>query len=219
MSKQSDRGLNLNLKTYPPNVYKKSGILMAIVSLVTIAIPSTPANAYTFTEAQLCAAELVRFAALSQEVASVACAQALVPKELSKCVLKISELTPTKAQDALVACFKVRRPLDLAGCVHDIHVKTQKPDPNAVLDYCRRSLLPLRFSECVIGLSREIDFSPPKAMRTCIAAEDFPRNLYPNFVPAAPTVPTPPPPVFVPNITPERENLNVPPKTSNPVKL
>jgi len=216
MSKQSGMGFSPNFRTQIPDFSKKSGMLMAIASLVTIAIPSTPANA--FTEAQFCAAELVRFAALSQEAASVACAQALAPKELSRCVLKISELTPTRAQDALFACFKVRRPLELAGCVHDIHEKTQKPDAAAVIDHCRRSLLPLRFSDCVVGLSREIDFSPPKALRTCIAAEDFPRNLYPNFVPAAPTIPTPPPPIFVPNTTPEPADQFQPPKPSNPVK-
>lgn len=215
MSKQSSKGFSPK-KSQILDFYKKSGMLMSMTSLVAIAIPSNPVNA--FTEAQFCAAELVRFAAVSQEAASVACSQALVPKELSRCVLKISELTPTRAQEALFACFKVRRPLDLAGCVHDIHAKTQKPDSAAVLDHCRRSLLPLRFSECVVGLSREIDFSPPKALRTCIAAEDFPRNLYPNFVPAAPTVPTPPPPVFVPNVTPEPVDQIKPPKPNNPVK-
>lgn len=47
------------------------------------------------------------------------------------------------------------------------------------LDSCRRSLLPGRYSECVTGVSREVqDLTPEEAMATCLSAEDFPRNIY-----------------------------------------
>jgi hypothetical protein len=83
-----------------------------------MAIPSKPATA--FTEFQICAAELVRFATVAPEAASVACAEALRPKDLSRCVVTINRLTPTLTQDALVACTRVRRPIELSRCVSDI---------------------------------------------------------------------------------------------------
>lgn len=52
----------------------------------------------------------------------------------------------------------------------------------AALQTCRQSLLPGRHSECVIALSRDVDdFTPAKAMNTCLAAEDFPRDLFPAY--------------------------------------
>lgn len=48
------------------------------------------------------------------------------------------------------------------------------------LDHCRRSLLPERFAECVIGLRRSANLPTDRALRTCIEAEDFPRNLFPR---------------------------------------
>jgi hypothetical protein len=49
------------------------------------------------------------------------------------------------------------------------------------LDTCRRSLLPVRFSECVIATNNNVEgTSPEEAMKTCIRAEDFPSELYPN---------------------------------------
>lgn len=50
------------------------------------------------------------------------------------------------------------------------------------LQTCQSSLLPLRHSECVIGLSRTPQpFNAVKAMETCLSAEDFPRDLFPAY--------------------------------------
>lgn len=50
------------------------------------------------------------------------------------------------------------------------------------LNSCQASLLPLRHSECVIGLSRTPQpANPTKAMETCLSAEDFPRDLFPSY--------------------------------------
>ena len=146
---------------------------LATVGLLSLVIPNTPTLAGV-DQFQICAAELLR-AELSRELASQACGEALEPKDLSLCVLKIKDLTPIAADDALVACRRVRRPLELASCTVNINKYLQDANALSVLDHCRRSLLPLRFSECAIGLSREIDFSPPRALETCIAADDFAR--------------------------------------------
>lgn len=155
------------------SLWKLSVSQLATASLLALTIPITPAQGGP-DQFQICAAELLR-AQISREVASTACGEALYPKDLSLCVLKIKELTPIPANNALSSCRRVRRPLELASCVVDISDRIENAQELSVLDRCRRSLLPLRFAECVIGLSTEIDFSPPKALETCIAAEDYPR--------------------------------------------
>jgi hypothetical protein len=145
---------------------------LAIAGILALAIPPKPAVADS-NEFKTCAAELLRVN-ISRNLAADVCAEALYPEDLSLCVLKINVQTPIIADEALYGCQRVRRPLELASCVVDINKRTQNPEVRLVLDRCRRSLLPLRFSECVIGLSREIDFSSTEALETCIAAEDFP---------------------------------------------
>ena len=201
-------------RVLPPLFYFCAGQL-ATAGLLAMTIPSGPATA--FTEFQLCAAQLVRLAGVSPEAASRPCAEALRPEDLSRCVVTISQLTPTLTQEALVACTKVRRPVELSRCVFDISDGSRDAEALRVIDYCRRSLLPVRFSECVTGLSREIDFSTTRALDTCIAAEDFPRNLSPTFAPPPPPTPTQP---IIPNLTPVPPAIPVvPSQPINPVKL
>ena len=231
MSRQSEIGcspsrINPNALTLvqfcaqPLAIARRAVPFAAIASLITMTIPSRPANA--FTEFQICAAQLVRLAAVAPEEAAAACSDALHPKELSRCVVTIHQLTPTLTQDALVACTKVRRPVELSSCVSDISNKTRESQTSEVIDYCRRSLLPLRYSECVVGLSREVDFAPSRAMALCIKAEDFPRNLYPTVAPPPPQSPTPP--AAVPNVLPQSSTspadlpIIVPPPSTNPGK-
>ena len=139
---------------------------------------------------------------VSPEDAATACSEALIPKELSRCVVMIKSKTPIDGNLALQACFQVRRPIDLGNCVVDIHraaplfaanspkqteTETAKePDKlgisRQILDSCRQSLLPGRFSECVIAVSRDVDKNnPSQALQTCLSAEDFPRDLFPSY--------------------------------------
>lgn len=128
----------------------------------------------------ICAGELLDREIASSQVA-IACSQALIPADLSFCVTKINRLTTITAMDALSACTRVRRPVEMSTCVVDIYNRTIGSNPtvtanpaNAILENCRRSLLPLKFADCVIGLSQQIDFrsNPNEALRTCIAAEE-----------------------------------------------
>ncbi|NEO97527.1 MAG: hypothetical protein F6K58_02205 [Symploca sp. SIO2E9] len=169
---------------------------LAIAGLLAIAIPSSPASAAS-NNFELCALELDR-ANIPPEQAVKACAEAFVPEDLSECVLRINLQTPTSGSDALNACTKVRRPVELARCVININHRTPNPEVLSVLDHCRRSLLPLRFSECVIGLSNQSDFSTSRNLATCIAAEDFPSELFP---PSSPNKSNPPL-EFTPDIIP-----------------
>jgi hypothetical protein len=67
-----------------------------------------------------CLSEIVN-SGVTVEQANTACADALIPKELSYCVQKISNNTKVKAEDALKNCYQVRRPVDMANCVVDIN--------------------------------------------------------------------------------------------------
>ncbi|GAL95522.1 MAG: hypothetical protein DWQ51_00225 [Microcystis wesenbergii TW10] len=148
-----------------------------------------------------CISQIVR-TGVSPQDAATACSEALIPKELSRCVVMIKSKTPIDGNLALQACFQVRRPIDLGNCVVDIHraaplfaanspkqteTETAKePDKlgisRQILDSCRQSLLPGRFSECVIAVSRDVDKNnPSQALQTCLSAEDFPRDLFPSY--------------------------------------
>jgi hypothetical protein len=148
-----------------------------------------------------CINQIVR-TGVSPQDAATACSEALIPKELSRCVAMIKSKTPIDGNLALQACFQVRRPIDLGNCVVDIHraaplfatnslkqteTETAKePDKlgisKQVLDSCRQSLLPGRFSQCVIAVSRGVDKNnPSQALQTCLSAEDFPRDLFPSY--------------------------------------
>lgn len=144
---------------------------VTILFLGLMAIPKVPASAMYQSEYQSCAAELSRLDIAKEQVAEV-CAKALRPREISNCIARIAQFAPIPARDGLAVCSQVRRPLELATCAIDIYNRTQDASRTSVLDYCRRSLLPVRFSECVVALSRELDFSPAKAMETCISARE-----------------------------------------------
>lgn len=190
---------------------------LAVAGLVAIALPTPPAVAYT--DFQICAAQLVRFASVAPERATVACANALRPADYSRCVLTMSLRTPAITNDALTACTRVRRPVDLSTCVVDITNRSRDSQVPSVLEYCRRSLQPIRFSECVSGLTREVDFATSKALDACITAEDYPTQLFPNFVPppsSQPTLPTVP--NILPGLTPVPVTPVTPVKPATPVK-
>lgn len=191
---------------------------------------------------EICAEELLSTEVISPEQAAFACAEALEPKDLSFCVIKINSFTPVDAVSALQACFRDRRPLELATCtvniteefdfsdrvarkdnealvaqvtegtpglimtpdaldstpiqpeiletidepnidgIPDVLRSNQRPLSTeiATLEYCRLSVLPIRYSECVIGLGRQMDFPVGRLLETCIEAETFPPSLFPR---------------------------------------
>lgn len=177
-------------------------------ALLIFSMPISPA--FAGNQFDVCLRQLLD-SGVERDQAGTACADALIPRELSLCVQRVRENTTISAEDTLKACYRVRRPVDLANCVVDIQSQiltsytTQKsktetssettaidstqtttdtePSPSLfALDSCRRSLLPGRHSECVIALSRSVqDMAPTKAMETCLAAEDFPRDLFPSY--------------------------------------
>ena len=153
--------------------------------LWNFAIPSSSMAAAPKNDFRLCTSELVR-ARVSPEAAADACSGVLYPKDLAACVYRINQQTNIAADNALPWCTAVRRPRELAICVVNITTRTQGTASEAVLESCRRSLLPVRYAECVVGLNRGIDFSATQAMAYCIDGSDRPRQFYPP-IPASQT--------------------------------
>jgi hypothetical protein len=200
------------LVTYQINLIQMKKItLWAAIAILPAGLgmwlfPTAPASARN--QFDVCIRRAVN-AGVPVEKAKVACSDALIPKELAWCVRRITGRTSINPEDALEACYQVRRPIDLGNCVADIHRRVDVPaaepatsyqteegtplsleasskvetNPSLfVLESCRRSLLPGRYSECVIALSRNgEETTPVQAMKTCLTAEDFPRELFPTY--------------------------------------
>jgi len=155
------------------------GTPLVALSLLATALPISPASAITlrFPRTQnpyrVCAKELIE-AGVGAEAASAACADALHPRDISRCTLQINRKTNISGVEALSSCRRVRRPDELTTCVVNINskTKTQPADPLLVLDGCRRSLLPKQFAECVVGLSGRLDFPTDRLIATCLDPKD-----------------------------------------------
>ncbi len=177
--------------------FRRTLALAATSLLLSVAI-ATPSSAFFYNyyndsddpeDFEDCAEELLD-SGLPDEQVAIACAESLVPEDLSACVSDITAHTPVEANTALSECFRARRPVELANCTVDITRETIEPYYRSDLDdagvgardaleLCRRSLLPERYSACVVGLSRpRLNLTPMDAMSACIEAEDFPRELY-----------------------------------------
>jgi hypothetical protein len=152
-----------------------------VVTGLLATVSTAPATAVG-NDYQTCASGLLSVG-VSEEEAAAACGISLNPEELSECVIRINASTVIEATDALSGCQRVRRPEELATCVVDIAFDGEAADALNVLNYCRRSLLPVRFSECVVGLRSELGFATAEILNACIAAGDRPRELSPTFIP------------------------------------
>lgn len=190
---------------------KKSGLIrlaatgLTVSGLLGISLPSeavilnrTAGNPY-----RTCANRLLSAGASPGAVAS-ACASALNPQDVARCVVQIRARTDIAADRALASCRQVRRPIEVSRCVVDISTDREQSTPG-VLDYCTRSLLPEVFAQCVVGLGREIQLATNQALETCISASDRPLSFEPTFIPAGqfpPQQPLTPTPTSQQNPTP-----------------
>jgi hypothetical protein len=129
-----------------------------------------------------CAISLLRLG-INGETAAQACAEVLRPRDFATCVTKIQKQTQVAATDILPSCRLARRPDDLATCVVGISASKKDAFDPSIFNYCNRSLLPVRFAQCVVGLRSEIDFSAVQAMDNCIDASDKLGGLLPSFTP------------------------------------
>jgi hypothetical protein len=176
---------------------------MPIAPAIAVGFPAIPAKD-SRDDYRRCIIQLTQLKLPPEEVVA-ACGRALTPEYLATCTVRVSSRGYEPA-DALTACRQVRRPEDMAHCVVDIRSRLKDLSAPDVLDSCRRSLLPIRYSDCVIGMSRASAAIAPTALSTCIDTQYFPREVDPTFIPysanppaltvpeaPAPVVPTPAP--------------------------
>jgi hypothetical protein len=165
--------------------------IAATVGGLALAVPLFPALATEIPVSQFdyesCAGNLLA-SGIDADVVAASCGSMFRPQELGSCVVDIAQNTPVDEMDALSNCRQVRRPLELATCVVNIHSMTKDPVIGEVLDRCRRSLLPERFANCVVGVSNPINASkinipPSEAMNACIDARDRIEDTFPTYIP------------------------------------
>ncbi|MBW4613453.1 MAG: hypothetical protein KME21_09245 [Desmonostoc vinosum HA7617-LM4] len=194
--------------------------ILAMAGWLTISIPVMAATASYSNDYRACVGRLLSVG-VTPEAAPQACATALRPRDLASCVVKIAKQTQIAPADALASCRKARRPQELSTCVVGISDNTKEPANTAVLDYCGRSLLPVTFAKCVVGLRSEVDLTPAQALDTCIDAGDRASGISSSSTPPTgqpgefnPTFETTPVPTQ-PNVTPTQPSVpqqpNVPP--------
>lgn len=122
-------------------------------------------------------------AKISNEEAVAACGRALNPQYLETCVVEISRDSAYQPGDALNACRQVRQQEEMAACVTNIRRSLKEGVAADILDSCRRSLLPVRYSRCVVGLTQgSSGLSPATALNSCNDELYFPREIDPTFI-------------------------------------
>lgn len=145
-------------------------------SMVILSAPQAIANDF-----ESCTSGLIA-AGIAEVSAAGACGTALHPAELSSCTADVLGAAEVDAEQALVACQSDRRPKELATCVGDIHQGLEVANSTAVLNNCRRSVLPVRFSDCVVGVATAADLAVADSMTQCLAAGYRPEDVAPTFI-------------------------------------
>lgn len=156
-------------------------IQFVLAGLLSAAVPVAVTAPAIANDYGTCTADLLS-AGLDTLAATDACASALHPTEVSSCVVDVTGIGTITAEEALSACSRDRRPDEVASCVTTINSDLVVDDASAVLDTCHRSILPVRFSECVVGLSEAANLATEESLQSCIAAGYRPEDVAPTFV-------------------------------------
>lgn len=159
--------------------------LLGAIAGPVVASPFYPSRyrGGTLRDYETCTSQLLDLE-LGEELASLACGTAYRPRNLADCVSEIAIATDITASTALETCRQVRRPVNLATCTVEIAGITDGNNLGNILDSCRRSLLPERYANCVLGITNMSDVAPVTAMTDCLDATDRIRDTYPTFIPS-----------------------------------
>lgn len=168
--------------------------VLTVAGWLAAIAPSMAITASYNNEYLVCAGRIIRAGeGVTEQAVAQACARSLRPRDLASCVIDIKNKTEIVAADALSNCSAARRPKDYGSCVVDVSQnfqKTVRPEDlqldkeatkQQVLTYCGRSLLPVSFAECVVGLRTEIkNLAPTQVLDTCIDGSDRIGGLPPS---------------------------------------
>ncbi len=127
-----------------------------------------------------CAADMTD-SGVAQADAIAACAGARYPGALGACVVDVNEFTGLTANSALLVCERSRRPIEVANCTIDIHTAFLTEPSTEVLQNCGRSILPTRYSTCVIDIVEATEVTVDTALTQCARAGYRPWTLRPRL--------------------------------------
>lgn len=158
-------------------------IQIATAVLMAAPLPFAVQRPAAANEFESCANGLIE-AGIEPSIAGSACGQALHPEEVSACVVGVVDAADVSALSALSACSRDRRPKEVANCVADIHSSLAVDNSSEVLSRCHLSVLPERYSACVVGLSDGVGLTVIDSLDKCLSAGVRPTELAPTFIPA-----------------------------------
>jgi hypothetical protein len=98
-------------------------------------------------------------------------------------VTDVVEVSGVEPMMALSACSRDRRPAEVATCVSNIYADLTVEDASEVVQLCHLSILPERYSACVVGLSQELGLTTKESLNECISAGYRPVDVSPTFIP------------------------------------
>ena len=120
-------------------------------------------------------------AGIAEDSAIAACSSSRVPDSLGACVVDVSESTGLAASSALLMCERSRRPTEVADCTINIHDAYFESPSTKVLENCGRSLLPARYSTCVVDIVDATEVAVDTALDQCIRAGYRPWRIEPRL--------------------------------------
>jgi hypothetical protein len=158
-----------------------SAIPFAVIAGLAAPLVLLSAPRAIASDFEACTRSLIE-AGIDGSTAAGDCGQALHPTDLSSCVVDITKDTDLDVAQTLVACQSDRRPQELATCVSDIHQNLAIDNSAMVLNNCRRSILPTRYADCVVGVAKAAELAPADSMAQCMVAGYRPEELAPTFI-------------------------------------
>jgi hypothetical protein len=127
-----------------------------------------------------CVSDMSALDGIEESAAIAACAAARYPQDLGACVIDVNEFTGLTASSALLVCQRSRRPLEVANCTIDIHTSLLESPSTKVLENCGQSILPERYSTCVIDIAEATEIGVDEALTQCIRAGYRPWRIAPR---------------------------------------
>jgi hypothetical protein len=165
-----------------PAPFQWPALQFAIAALMAAPISLVGPRPAAANDFETCARDLVA-AGIESAVAASACGTALRPADVSACVTSVVGVADVSALTALSACSRDRRPREMATCVTSIHNALTVTDSFEVVSNCRLSVLPERYSACVVGLSDGAGLGVSESLNQCISAGYRPVELAPTVAP------------------------------------
>lgn len=155
-----------------------SGAAIAGICAATALISTAPVLANDY---EVCTRDLIDLG-IEPALASAACSDTYKPVEVSNCVVNVTQSADVSTLTALEACARDRRPSEVATCVSQIHQGLAVTESAKVVELCHLSLLPTRYSECVVGLNAA-GIEVAASLNECISAGYRPTDIAPSFIP------------------------------------